>query len=333
MLKTTFHKEEPKTLIYRDHKMFSLEKFNSELILKLESQENNDYQTFQLNFVDTLNNQAPEKSKIFRDNQKSHINKILKNAFMKRSQLKKKANKTNSVDDLIKYTKQRNLVVKLNKNCKKEFLDNLKTKNNLKSFWHKCKPYFSNKHSKGDSYILSIEKDELLLKIKKVADVFNSYFQSFTHSLDLCKWHLGSTDQIYDRIDRIIDSFRFHPSIKNIKRNYKINSKFSFKPVSEEFVKDIVNNFSSNKAAGGEIPLKILKEFDFYFYFLTNCITEAIKNKKFPDSLRLSNTVPVHKKKDASDKTNYKLVSILPLLSNVFEKVMYIQLYDYMENF
>ena len=48
----------------------------------------------------------------------------------------------------------------------------------------------------------------------------------------------------------------FHPSIKNIKRNYKITSKFSFKPVSEEFVEYIENNLSSNKAAGGELPLK-----------------------------------------------------------------------------
>ena len=47
MMKTTFHKEEPKTLIYRDYKTFSLEKFGSELFLKLESQESNDYQTFE----------------------------------------------------------------------------------------------------------------------------------------------------------------------------------------------------------------------------------------------------------------------------------------------
>ena len=111
-----------------DYKTFSLEKFSSELFLKLESQENNDYQTFETNFVDTLNNQAPKKSKIFRGNQKPHINKILRNAIMKRSQLKNKANKTKSVDDLIKYKKQCNLEVKLNKNCKKEFFDNLKTK-------------------------------------------------------------------------------------------------------------------------------------------------------------------------------------------------------------
>ena len=130
-----------------------------------------------------------------------------------------------------------------------------------------------------------------------------------------------------------MDSFRSHPSIKSIKRNYKITSKFSFKPISKEFVKDIVNDLSLNKAAGREIPQKILKECDFSFHFLTNCINEAIKNKKFPDSLKLSNIVPVHKKKDATDKTNYRPVSILPLLSKVFEKVMYIQLYDYMENF
>ena len=108
MLKVTFHKEEPKTLIYCDHKTFSLKTFSSELFLKLESQENNDYQT---------------------------IEKKLKN----------KANKTKSVDDLKKYKKQRNLVVKLNKNCKKEFFDNLEIKNNLNSFRDKCKPYFSNK--------------------------------------------------------------------------------------------------------------------------------------------------------------------------------------------
>ena len=106
---------------------------------------------------------------------------------MKRFELKSKANKTKSADDLIKYKKQRNLVVKLNKNCKKEFFDNLEIKNNSKSFWDKCQLYFSNKHSKGHSDILRytiIEKDELSLKNKKVADVFNSCFQSITDSFD-----------------------------------------------------------------------------------------------------------------------------------------------------
>ena len=77
MLKKGFHKEEPKTLIYLDYKTFSLETFSFELFLKFESQENNDYQTFEKNLVDTLNNQAPKKSKIFRGNQKPYMKEIL----------------------------------------------------------------------------------------------------------------------------------------------------------------------------------------------------------------------------------------------------------------
>ena len=98
-------------------------------------------------------------------------------------------------------------------------------------------------------------------------------------------------------------------------------------------MKEIVNDLYSNKAAGGKIPLKILKECDFFFHFLTNCIDDPIKNNKFPDFLKLSNIVAVHKQKDPTVKTNYRPVSVLPLCSKVFKKVMHIQLYDYMENF
>ena len=67
----------------------SLETFSSELFLKLESQENSDYQTIEKIFFDNLNNQAPNKSKMFRSIQKPHINKIFKNTIMKHSKLKK----------------------------------------------------------------------------------------------------------------------------------------------------------------------------------------------------------------------------------------------------
>ena len=62
MLKITFDKEEPKLLIYRDYKTLSLETFSSELFLKLESKDYNEYQTFEKKFVDTLKNQAQKKS-------------------------------------------------------------------------------------------------------------------------------------------------------------------------------------------------------------------------------------------------------------------------------
>ena len=63
------------------------------------------------------------------------------------------------------------MVVKLNKKHKKEHFENLNDGTNSKHFWDKCEPYFSNKHAKGESNIMSIEKDEILLKSKKIANV------------------------------------------------------------------------------------------------------------------------------------------------------------------
>ena len=74
-------------LFYRDYKTFSLESFTSQMFLKIESQENNDYKTFEKNLNDTLNNQAPKNSKIIGGNQKPYLIKILRNAIMKRSKL------------------------------------------------------------------------------------------------------------------------------------------------------------------------------------------------------------------------------------------------------
>ena len=55
----------------------------------------------------------------------------------------------------------------------------------------------------------------------------------------------------------------------------------------------------------------VLQKFDFSFHFLTNYINEAVKNKKFPDSLKLSNIAPVQKKKYPTDKANYRPVYYL----------------------
>ena len=59
--------------------------------------QNVDYSKFEKEFIDTLNKHAPKKTKLFRGNQKPHINKVLCSAIMKRLRLKYKANKTNVV--------------------------------------------------------------------------------------------------------------------------------------------------------------------------------------------------------------------------------------------
>ena len=45
----------------------------------------------------------------------------------------------------------------------------------------------------------------------------------------------------------------------------------------------------------------------------------------FLDPVKLADITPVHKKEDPYDKDNYRPISILPLISKVFEKIIYSQ--------
>ena len=101
--------------------------------------------------------------------------------------------------------------------------------------------------------------------------------------------------------------------------NWSKNSplkKFSFKPLIEEFFKNIVINLSWNEAAGGDKPLNLIKEITFALSCLAHCGNEDLVKNEFLDLLKLSNIVPVQKKEDPSDKTNYGLVSVLYYYQN-----------------
>ena len=84
-----------------------------------------------------------------------------------------------------------------------------------------------------------------------------------------------------------------------------------------EEVRLIIKDLKNNKAAGGDIPLKLLKECDFTHEKLTNCINNSLSEALFSDSLKRANITLVHKKNDPLDQQNYRPISILSLLSKV----------------
>ena len=75
---------------------------------------------------------------------------------MKRSRLKKRANKSGTTNDREQYKKQRNKVVKLNKEAKRKFYQSLDANSvdNDKKFWKTVKPMFSNGNPMTDKIIL-----------------------------------------------------------------------------------------------------------------------------------------------------------------------------------
>ena len=83
------------------------------------------------------------------------------------------------------------------------------------------KPYFSNKCNNGDSKILLIENEEISNESAKAANVFNSYFESVTESLDMFNWTPEPHDQAKDFVESIIQRLSHHHSIIKIKQNIK----------------------------------------------------------------------------------------------------------------
>ena len=139
MLKTSFQKNEPKRLIYRDYASFSKDLFLTDLSNSIENSQC--YKTFETKTVEVLDKHAPRKTKLLRGNHKPHVSKKVRKEKMKRSPLKSFANKTGKDIDLYKFRKQSNLVVNLNKKEKKNFLNSLPVENDSKPFWETCKHF------------------------------------------------------------------------------------------------------------------------------------------------------------------------------------------------
>ena len=66
---------------------------------------------------------------------------------------------------------------------------------------------------------------------------------------------------------------------------------------------------------------------------LTDIINDSIKNGVFPDELKLAEVIPLFKKADPFDKSNYRPVSLLSHMSQVFERIIYNQINEYIELF
>ena len=116
-----------------------------------------------------------------------------------------------------------------------------------------------------------------------------------------------------------------------IKSKYAIQGKFSVKPVTAKDVEKIIKNIRNNKTSGGEIPLNILKQSRFTYKMLTDCINDAIVGEDiFSDRLKFGGITPVHKKDETTNKENYRPVSVLPLISKIFEQIIYDQLSEYL---
>ena len=166
---------------------------------------------------------------------------------MKRSRLRNKFLNTKSDIDRKAYNKQRNYVVSLLRNEKKNFYSNLDTKIVIdnRTFWKTVKPFLSEKVTKH-SKINLVEEDEIISRGEQIAKKFSEYFISIPILNMPSNGYKCPHSSEQDPILKILDKYKDHPSIKLIKA--KNSSKvFKFRQIDIRKSKKLSKIFTQKK--------------------------------------------------------------------------------------
>ena len=110
-------------------------------------------------------------------------------------------------------------------------------------------------------------------------------------------------------------------------------SEFHFNNVSVNDVQKSISNLKTKSSFGHDgISTKLLKKInDIISPPLTLVINQSLNTGIFPDTLKVAKVMPLLKKGDNNLLNNYRPISLLPAISKVFEKIVYRQIYSYLE--
>ena len=108
---------------------------------------------------------------------------------------------------------------------------------------------------------------------------------------------------------------------------------FKFKEIEQESITMVINSLTNKSSVGidgiSTILLKCIAP--SIIKPLTLIINQIMKTGVFPNKMKLAKVIPIYKKEDPTQVTNYRPISLLPVLSKVVEKTIAKQLSEYFE--
>ena len=125
-------------------------------------------------------------------------------------------------------------------------------------------------------------------------------------------------------IDKAIINFNSVFSILLIKSKINTSNSFSFTEIETDDVDKEIRSLNSKKSGTqNDVPAKILKKCaSSTAPALQKLFNEILRTGNFLDKLKLADITPVFKKNNPLEKENYRLVSLLPVVSKIFERIM-----------
>ena len=159
-----------------------------------------------------------------------------------------------------------------------------------------------------------VNNKNITSKEVKAANALNNFFSTIIKNLKIPEYY--AENNLPPNLSRhptlkAILKYKNHPSISIIKRFSERFSNFHFSQVFISLNKSVQDT---------DIPVKILKEnADYFAEHICLQFNETIYSSKFPTSFKFANVTPAFKG-SRNKKDNYRPISILPIISKIFEK-------------
>ena len=107
-----------------------------------------------------------------------------------------------------------------------------------------------------------------------------------------------------------------------------------FQLIDTVVVENIINELKPKDSTGYDnISAKLLKYVkNEVSPALTLIINQSFATGIFPNRLKIARVLPLFKKEDEKLLSNYRPISLLPVISKIFERAMFAQLYTYFKD-
>ena len=115
---------------------------------------------------------------------------------------------------------------------------------------------------------------------------------------------------------------------------YKTDNRLDNVNVTEREVLDVLKSLDTSKATGPDgVSARMLKETsDSIAPSLHRLISQSLDMCQVPNMWKEANVLPLHKKGNKSDFSNYRPISLLSIVSKVCEKLIFKNVYNYVKD-
>lgn len=215
------------------------------------------------------------------------------------------------------YIKQRNFVSSSIKKAKYDYYNNLiANESDSRKLWsiinNACGRYSARTKSPEKLF----HDDIQITGSRNISNAFNKFFTEIGPKLASAIPHIDGFNTPKENIHILINEF-------------KITT------VEECIVKEVISKLNPRKAEGlDSIPANLVQMCSEYLVPpFTYIFNKIVNSSVVPEGLKVAKVIPIYKGKGShSDCSNYRPISILPIYSKIFEKIINIQLKLFLEN-